>query len=484
MSQNYKSALIFIFVTLLVYGNTFFNGWTFDDLGIVTDPASMSFNALLQLESFDRALRFLTHIPEYKLFGLNPIAYRPQQLFWHAANGFLLYQIIKKFGVAEYTAIFSTLLFLIHPLQTESVASIGHRKELLAMFFILSSFLAYLNALQNQGKIKYILLSVSLFTFVIALSANLTILTFPVILICYELLMVSKNSRVLTRNIPVLCTVTLAALFLLTYHWRDFFSYSPRLLIYSQNLFFENYQYYPLFWGVIKAFGIYVSHIFFPLNLTPEYTLKFSNEFFPISAIPGLICLLLLIYIPFHFRQKNRLLAFSAVWFIAFYLPVSNFVPAGYIVADRYMYVCLPAFSLAIGALNRSVSKQQKYGFIILIILAGLTIRQNAFWKNPETLWEHAVSVCPTSTGAHILLADTYLKNGKFSDAKTSAQTAKSLNPFLPYPYYILGMLALRENNFSEAREKLQYFIINGKTSAPDKYNEAIRILQKLGAPQ
>jgi hypothetical protein len=60
----------------------------------------------------------------------------------------------------------AALLFSLHPLRTESVAWVSDRKDLLCMFFLIPSILAYFHFTQTKGTTagnRWYLLSLLLF---------------------------------------------------------------------------------------------------------------------------------------------------------------------------------------------------------------------------------------------------------------------------------------------------------------------------------
>ncbi len=98
--QPRYAILLLLLVTLVVYGNTFVNQWSYDDVPVVVqNPDSHSIAGFLENSRSGRPLRELTYIPEYRLFGTNPAGYHVQQLAWHAANGILVFVLFTALGL-------------------------------------------------------------------------------------------------------------------------------------------------------------------------------------------------------------------------------------------------------------------------------------------------------------------------------------------------------------------------------------------------
>jgi len=75
-------------------------------------------------------------------------------------------------------------MFLIHPSHFKTVVWIPDRIDLLAVFFLLCSFIAYIIHRERRSRIIFCL---SVFFFVCALFSKESAVVFPLIVMCYEL---------------------------------------------------------------------------------------------------------------------------------------------------------------------------------------------------------------------------------------------------------------------------------------------------------
>lgn len=458
-------------VTLLVYGNTFRNQWSYDDSPVVVkNPDSHSVAGFLDNSRPGRPLRELSYIPEYKLFGLNPAGYHVQQLLWHGGNGILLFTIFCMLGIPPAASLAGVVFFLVHPLQAESVANISHRKELLALFFSLTAFLGYAKAVAERDGKRLAFLCAALLSYLVALLANETAVPLPLLLIAYDVLFVEKDKRILARRPYLLAAVLALAGGAFVYHFRGLFSADQLLTIYSKNGFLESRGYLPLFFAAFKAFGFYLYKIVCPLHLAPEYVITFSAAVFQPLAWLAIAVFLLLAGIAAWFRSKAPAVSFGICWFLIMYLPVSNFLPVAYIVADRYMYLCLPGVSLVIAWLLRSASKPVYCGVgLILLVLGALTVVQNGYWRNEHTLWRHAVTVNPDSTWVQETVALSYLLTGEFTTAREHARKAIALYRYNTRAYITLAKIEDRLGNFDEAIRNYELFQSFGFMEYPEE---------------
>lgn len=240
--MNYKMpSRLYLYIALLVvcaavYGTTFLNGWTYDDIPVVVqNPDAHSLAGFMENSRPGRPMRELTYIPEYMLFGSHPTGYHIQQLLWHGANGCLLLVLFIALGLEPLYALLAAIFFLVHPLQAESVANISHRKELLALFFALLSLLSYVKAVSSSGLRRVILLLFVVIAYVCALLSNQTAITLPLLLVLYDYLYLRPNQRlVLARPALLFSSATAVAVYFI-YRYQGLFS-ADQLLIFAHQI--------------------------------------------------------------------------------------------------------------------------------------------------------------------------------------------------------------------------------------------------------
>lgn len=472
LSSKY-AVLLLLLVTILVFANTFANSWSYDDIPVVVEnPDSKSLDGFLANTRPGRPMRELSYIPEYILFGDNPAGYHTQQLFWHAANGCLLFYVFTALGLAPTASMLAALFFLVHPLQAESVANISHRKELLALFFSLVTFICYTKAVSASKTASRIFWLLPVFVgYAAVLWSNETAITLPVILIAYDFLFLSATDRIIAKRPLLLVTFCIIASALIFYHYRGLFASGELLNVYSKNSFIATRSYIPLWMADLKVFVLYLSKIILPLDLAPEYHISFSEELLqPVSLFGGVI-LVATIYACLTLRTKRPLISFGIISFLAFYIPISNVIPISYMMADRYMYLCLPGIALLTADILHSFS-HRLFKMIVMILLLSfstLTIIQNSYWKDEHTLWRHAVKVNPDSTWVQETAALSYLLADDFQSAALHAEKALELNRFNTRAYLTLAKAQDRLGNLGEALKNYERFVNYGRMEFPQE---------------
>ena len=111
-----------------VYARTFGVPFVFDDAHAIVQNLRIREWSTDLLRS-DRPLVEVTLALNYALGGLHVFGYHAVNLFLHIACGLLVYDVVRRTfratatlrGREDDAACFAALVFLVHPLQTESV---------------------------------------------------------------------------------------------------------------------------------------------------------------------------------------------------------------------------------------------------------------------------------------------------------------------------------------------------------------------------
>lgn len=97
-------------------------------------------------------VQIVSYMLDYTLWGNSPSGYLWANIIYHSICGVLLYFLLLRMGAWKWGAALGTALFLVHPVQVESVAWLSQRKNLLAMLFYLLSFHGYLSYREKAGE--------------------------------------------------------------------------------------------------------------------------------------------------------------------------------------------------------------------------------------------------------------------------------------------------------------------------------------------
>ena len=132
------------------YANSFTGVFLLDDNGWLTKNINVP-ELTAHLTHSTRPFTALLFFINYRLSGTNPADYHLVNLIIHITAALLLYGIVRRTldiyirnqGCLRFVPVFASILWAVHPLQTESVTYIVQRAEsLTGMFYLLTLYLA------------------------------------------------------------------------------------------------------------------------------------------------------------------------------------------------------------------------------------------------------------------------------------------------------------------------------------------------------
>jgi len=149
---SFKSRIIILVVLgLLVYGNALGNGFVWDDEEIIlNNPQLHSLSYLPNLFAgstfnsggagnlaglYYKPFMMVSFAALYTLFGPQPFVFHLFQLLLHIANSIIVFLLLKRFLKRENLAFFLSLIFLVHPINTETVVYSADLQDVLFFFF-------------------------------------------------------------------------------------------------------------------------------------------------------------------------------------------------------------------------------------------------------------------------------------------------------------------------------------------------------------
>ena len=158
---------IIIILGLIVYSNTYSGSMHLDDI------SSIMFNRAIQNDwtiasiwkySQNRFLPYLSLAINYKLGELDTLGYHVFNIIIHLTNGLLVYWLTQLIfstpamkahsGLKSKIAFFTALLFISHPLATQSVTYITQRIASMAALFYFFSMALYIKGRITEGNTK------------------------------------------------------------------------------------------------------------------------------------------------------------------------------------------------------------------------------------------------------------------------------------------------------------------------------------------
>lgn len=428
-------------------------------------------------------LTWISHMLDCQLFGLNSAGHHLINLILHAANGVLLFILLKQMTRALWRSALVAALFAWHPLHVESVAWASERKDVLCAFFWFLAMIAYARyavALSNSETqaadrrpvVNYL---IALLFFVLGLLSKPMAVTLPFVLLLMDVWPLKRAlipappfvkagaddssaqvhprpfRRLLYEKVPFFVLALAASIVTFCVQRANG---AVASLIYTPPLLrLEN---------VIRSYALYITKTIWPANLAAIYPFPKHMPLGPIIA--GALALIALSGAFFTFARRRPYLLIGWLWFLGTLVPVIGFVQVGaQSMADRYTYI--PSIGLFIamvwGAADLLLLRPRLQSLLLGLSAASLaaclvaTHNQLGYWENSDRLFEHTIAVTEGNFVACSSLGGSMDDQGRTNEALHFCSEAVDINPHYATGQYNLGTVLLRMGRLDEA---IQHF--------------------------
>lgn len=475
---------LLIFIGLIVFFNSLFNGFVWDDEEqVLNNTLIHSFGNFFQFfnsSTFNTggtgSLGGLYYKPlmtaffslMYTIFGPNPFFFHLFQVTLHIINSifvFLIFGLLFKNTNKNLSAFILALLFLIHPINTEAVVYISDLQDILFFFFGIIAFWRVIN---------YKLCSVREYLILF-------------ILLLFSLL--SKETGVL-----FLCVISLyILLFLRKKLWPYIITVFFSVGVYSilrflvAGIFFNKHGLSPIttmpfterLISVPKLTLFYLKTFIYPVDLAinQHWVVKnFSvNEFYlPLIISSAVLGILIIIGVYFYIKknQFSTLYIFFLLWFLGgLIMHVHIIFPLDLTVSDRWFYFPMIGLLGMIGIIIQQIKIKKKWlkkilivCLIILIAVFSLrTIIRNTNWKDGLTLYSNDINISKDAFDLENNLGVELYRAGKFDEAEIHFANSVKLAPGWWTNWNNLGAMLERKNDLTGAKKYYQKAVDNGQ---------------------
>ena len=421
-----RTVFIFLFlIGLLVYVNSLEAPFHFDDIHYLKENLHIkSFSAFQRLLSEDHARIFtgrpvllLSFLLNYQIGGLDTFGYHFFNVLIHIVNAFLFYVLFARYADPESSTgysmqyVLAAVIFLLHPINTESVTYISSRSSALSTFFVLASMLCFFRATEDRLQPPYYLLSVLFF--MIGLSTKEAAVVLPPLLLLFDYYFLSGSKRVFMSR--------------LKYH-VPFFLLTLALLLVYVSYFTRPEADRP--WGThipteLSVFVEYGRLLFIPLGLTIDHDVA-PLSLYSGRAVLSYVILLGMIVLALLVRKSKPAVSFAIFWFLLCLCPflvirVNDFM------AERWVYTASIGFAVGVSTLamhaSRFYPRTARAAMVVLLALLGaLTVMRNQVYANPILLWEDAVKKAPEKSRPYSNLSRAYIDGGDLAMGVASSR--------------------------------------------------------------
>ena len=290
-----------------------------------------------------RPIGFLSFALNYHFHRLDVWGYHLVNLAIHIVNAVLVWWLVmltmatpvmRDQPIARHKgamALFTALLFVSHPLATQSVTYIVQRLASLATLFYLLSLALYVKGRlgeDNKDKRVFFFYAGSILCAVLGMLTKEIVFTLPFALVLYEFSFIKTDTwRIDLKDrgiqIPAIILGIFVVLFFLNFSF-DIFKPIPPLL-------YQGYDYPITAWEyLLTQFSVILTYIrlfIVPVNQNLDYDYPISHSLFEWHTVFGMLSLAGILFLGIFLFRRYRLISFGIFWFFLTLSVESSIIP-------------------------------------------------------------------------------------------------------------------------------------------------------------
>lgn len=497
--------VILVVVVLILYGNSINYEFTVDDNLFYLKHASVQkglsgigetfthgslekYNGMTGVQPY-RPVTLVSFAVQKQLFNNDPAKSHLVNVILYVLLVLILFNLLLKLFPAAHPMLNAiiVLLFAVHPVHTEVVASVKSQDELLSALFAFLA-LSYAASLVKADKysLKYSLLSFACFGLALLSKegAFAMILIFPLV---FWMLLSQSIKRSIIYSLPY---IGIALIFLFV---RDSVLSSGQAQNY-QNTVLENVLYGAGSFAEASATKMeilfhYLRLLFIPWPLSWDYSyneIPLVNWSSVLAWVSVLLYAGMLAFAIFKFKKKS-VISFGILFYLIMLVPTSNlFFLIGATLSERFLFLPSLGFIIAVvfglAAILKlnitSFSGQRKSKFlaisvVVIIVFAGMTVSRSSDWRSNLSVFESGVKNAPNSSRTNAALGNRYRIMGEkeqflqqrtdyYNDAIKYSKRSLAIYPLNKDALYNLGVTYQKLLDFPNAiaayQNMLTYF--------------------------
>jgi hypothetical protein len=457
-------AVLFL-VTTAAYWNSF------DGVFILDDNDSIVNNSVIKppvtfagvMEEF-RPLTIATFAWDWRRGDGEPRPFHSTNLALHLLCGLLLFFLGREVlrlpffdgrydpSVVDWIACAGAALFLVHPIQTESVTYIVQRAEAIGAITLVAILLILARFREPRQGLKAAALLIPIG--VLGVFGKETVVVIPVLAVLFDICFLSRwNKAALfsrSKHFAAIGVVSLVAV-----------GWVIRTLIYASSAGFQVENLTPATYlrAQITTVGYYFRLVFWPDAVCFDCGYFASwpvvNSMFGDSLLVWGGLLAVLVVSAFFAWRSYPLWTFAILGSAVVMAPTSTFMPLTDFYVEHRLYLPLGFLGLAVAAgfydmtawlAFRYESLDSKLRLIrvasaalVCALLCLVTIGRNELYADPISMWEDTLRQAPQNRRVQYTLGNNYGRAGRYEEAIDRYKQALILKPSVAKVHVNMG---------------------------------------------
>ncbi len=432
-------------VALVAYAVTLSGEFVFDDHVLIEDNEALRSSAHVPGYFADgtwprsaigardtalyRPLVLLTFFAVYQIAGPLPFAFHALNVALHAANSLIVLLLLRRLGMrGEAPALVGALLFAVHPVHVESVAWISGITDVLMTLFVLLAVWLH----THPSRIAYV---GALACAACGLLSKETAVVVPVLALAHD--------GILHRRV----------------RWARIGGYAGLVVLYLAVR-------RAALGAVLNAPHVSVAAMrraldyalgYVTLSLVPTDIGFYLTPPDRVVALGGAVIAVALIAGAIAWAMRDRVVAFSLLWFAAAIAPALSLVfNVGSTYAQRFLY--LPSVAAGLLVVRAPIFQRGRWPSVMLVtvavgLLGALTVAGARDWHDDGVVLARAIRNTPEFPGGYWSLGRYYERTGRREDAARAYLEAARLAapPQRAFVYHSLGQMYLAAGDLTRS---------------------------------
>ena len=435
-----RFALVFVAAlfacALALYFPALSGGFVFDDFAL---PLAVDGAYPIDWSAINRPVLVLSYRLNAILLGDRPVDFHVINLAIHALNACLVFLVLSRLlnmaGWMEKRRIggacIGSLVFLIHPLQTESVSYIAGRSESLAAMFLLLAYVVFLDG--QHDSITWGRALAVMVLFGIGVKTKENAVSLPAILFLTDVMWPHPFSLQGPRR-----------------NWKLYALMLPGALLAIVGIFrmlaaagtagfsVATFKWYQYAFTEARAIFAYLQLSIVPIGQMLDHDFPTSRTITQHGALFYILLLAGLTAAAIRWRRQYPLACFGFLMFLIWLAPTSSIVPIDDALVERRMYLPLMGLIL-IGcdiADHLKLRSAAVWGMVtaMLITFGGFCFARNRLWGRPELLIVMAAVDAEHNPRPMLNAAELLIRHNRCDLAVPYLRRAERI---LPANYYV-----------------------------------------------
>ena len=428
-------AAVMAAVACLAYSASLRGPLLFDDLTLPIASPLLVGEPLSRWIGGVRPLLMFSYWINYDPSG-STLPYHLTNVLLHAVNAAIVFYVCEQLfrrHIAERSRVFvaavlASTIFLLHPLQTESVSYVAGRSELLSATFVLLVWLVYVKRIGRPVTARQSWLILVLFA-LSAATKEQVVATIPAMLLLTDWSFghISLWHQV-KRNWRLYAPLTLGAALgasMVAMTVQASRSAGTAIGVTSYEYLLTQ----------ARAVLVYLRLFALPVGQNADRDFGVSQTIDEHSVILALVALVAIIG---SVIRQAPVVRYGALLFFAFLAPTSSVVPLADPFAEHRMYLPIVGIAIAVsGALAQSrmsVPCLTRTAVAVCVLTFLLTAQRASVWSNSVLFWRDVVAKSPTKARGYSHLINAHMLAGRCQDALDDLRAAGSK---VPRDYFI-----------------------------------------------